>query len=265
MKSKLLWLFFPLVVVYLLFLFLPVLRILTFNSFSYLIADSKSGILTSVYYTYLIALGVALIAVLFSLPYSYVMTRKNSIGYKVADSLVEIPIMIPSTVVGVMMLITFAPQMPVGRIIARIIPGYSFTDSLFAIIVTLLFVSSAYSIRVIGVSYRQDILRYEEEAMTLGLSETRSFFLLSVPLLLKPMIRALILSWARAISAVGSLLIVAYYLFPGFIKMAGVFIYNQYISVGLPPAAASSAILIITGVIAMAILRLAGGKNAVVY
>jgi molybdate/tungstate transport system permease protein len=47
--------------------------------------------------------------------------------------------------------------------------------------------------------------------------------------------------------------------------MAGVFIYNQYISVGLPPAAASSAILIITGVIAMAILRLAGGKNAVVY
>jgi len=265
MRSKLVWIFLPIVAIYLLFLFLPLLRILTFNSLSYLAGDTRSGILTSVYYTYLIALAVAVMAVLFALPYSFVMTRKKSIGYRMADSIVEIPIMIPSTVVGVMMLITFAPQMPVGRLISQIIPGYTFTDSLFAIIVTLLFISSAYSIRIIGVSYRQDILRYEEEAMTLGISESRSFFLLSIPLLLKPMVRGIILSWARSISAVGSLLIVAYYLFPGFIKMAGVFIYSQYISSGLPPAAASSAILIITGIIAMALLKLVGGRDAIVY
>ena len=265
MRNRLLLLFFPFMAAYLIFLVLPIVRILTFNSFSFLIGDASSGILASIYYTYLIALAVAVISVLLALPYSFVMARRNTIPYRIADSLVEIPIMIPSTVVGIMILITFAPQMPVGSAIARIFPGYTFQDSLFAVIITLLFVSSAYSIRIVGVSYRQEILRYEEEAMTLGISDAKSFLLLSVPMLIKPMARGIVLSWARAISAVGSLLIVAYYIFPSFTQLAGVFIYSQFLGGGLPNAAASSSILIITGIIAMAILRAMGGRNAAVY
>ncbi len=265
MKNRLILVFFPFLVVYLLFLALPIVRILTFNSFAYLVSDAHTGILKSIYYTYLIAFAVAIISVLLALPYAFVMARRNSIPYRIADSIVEIPIMIPSTVVGIMILITFAPHMPVGAVIARIIPGYTFTDSLFAVIITLIFVSSAYSIRIVGISYRQEILRYEEEAMTLGTSDTKSFFMLSIPMLMKPMARGIVLSWARSISAVGSLLIVAYYIFPSFTELAGVFIYSQFLGGGLPEAAASSGILIITGMAAMAILRMLGGKNAAIY
>ncbi len=265
MKNRLILVFFPFLAAYLIFLILPIIRILTFNSFAYLVRDAHSGILTSIYYTYLIALAVAVIAVLLALPYAFIMARRNSVPYRVADSIVEIPIMIPSTVVGIMILITFAPQMPVGSVIARIFPGYSFTDSLFAVIITLLFVSSAYSIRIVGISYRQEILRYEEEAMTLGISDAKSFFMLSIPMLMKPMARGIVLSWARSISAVGSLLIVAYYVLPSFTQLAGVFIYSQFLGGGLPDAAASSGILILTGMAAMAILRVLGGKNAAVY
>ncbi|EQD57974.1 ABC-type molybdate transport system, permease component [mine drainage metagenome] len=79
------------------------------------------------------------------------------------------------------------------------------------------------------------------------------------------MARGIVLSWARAISAVGSLLIVAYYIFPSFTQLAGVFIYSQFLGTGLPDAVASSAILILTGIVAMAILRALGGRNEAIY
>ena len=265
MRNRLLYIFFPFIIVYLLFLGLPLIRMLTFNSLGYLLSDTSSGILESIYYTYIIALAVALIAVLFSIPYAFIFARKRSLGYRLADSIIEVPIMIPSTVVGVMMLITFEPQMPVGHFIGMIVPEYTFSDSLLAVILTLLFVSSAYSIRIIGASYRREILQYEEVATTLGINEMKSFFLVSLPMLIKSIVRGVILSWARAISAVGSILIVAYYIYPGFQQIAGVFIYGQFLGSGLPPAAASSAILIITGIIVLALLRIFGGKDAFIY
>ncbi|EQD34118.1 ABC-type molybdate transport system, permease component, partial [mine drainage metagenome] len=127
MKNRLMLIFFPFLAAYLIFLFLPIIRILTFDSFKVLVIDTSSGILQSIFYTYLIALFVAVVSVLLALPYSFIMARRNSLPYRVADSLVEIPIMIPSTVVGIMVLITFAPQMPVGSLIRMVFPGYTFT------------------------------------------------------------------------------------------------------------------------------------------
>lgn len=261
-RSKLFLWFFPFFLLYIVFIMLPIVRILTFNTVGSLIEDSKSGILQSILYTYAIAFVVSAFSILFALPYSYVMSRRGGYIYRVADSLVEIPIMIPHTVVGIMMLITLEPTMPLGRIISSIFPAYGFNDTLFAVIVTLFFLSSAYSIRTVGLSYRNDILKYEQTAMTLGISELSGFTMISMPMLIRPIIRGFILSWARSISEVGSLLIVAYYILPNFVHLAGVFIYSQFIGSGLYPAAASSAILIITGMVALLILKLVEGRNA---
>ena len=262
MKSSLALLFLPLFLLYLAFILIPVIRVLTFTSISYIFSDASSGILQSISYTYVIAFIVSALGILFALPYSFVMSRNTGRVFRTADSLVEIPIMIPHTVVGIMMLITFEPTMPFGKLLAGIIPGYSFNDTLFAVIVTLFFLSSAYSIRTVGISYSRSIVRYEETATTLGISEGKSFFILSVPMLFRPIVRGFILSWARSISEVGSLLIVAYYVLPSFLHLAGVFIYSQFVGRGLYPAAASSAILILTGLLALLILKVVEGKNA---
>ncbi|MEM4089197.1 MAG: ABC transporter permease [Thermoplasmatales archaeon] len=205
--------------------------------------------------TYEICAFVAISAVLFSLPYAFVMARGRSKVYTAADSIVELPIMIPHTVVGIMMLITFEPTMPIGRILSSFIHGYSFDDTVFAVFITLFFLSSAYSIREIGTSYRSDIMKYEDVAETLGIGEITSFVIISVRLLLRPIIKGFLLTWARSVSEVGAILIVAYYVFPSFSKLAGVFIYSQWISEGIGPAAASSAILVLTGIVVTAIFK----------
>jgi molybdate/tungstate transport system permease protein len=262
MKSKLLWIFFPFFLLYLLIIIVPLTRALTYEPFNYIMGDISSGILQSIVLTYELCAVVAVSAVLFSLPYAFVMSKNNGKVYKAADSLVEIPIMIPHTVVGILMLITFEPTMPVGHFISTYFPGYSFDDTFFAVFITLFFLSSAYAIREIGTSYKGDIVNYEDVAKTLGINETTSFGIISVRMLFRPLLKGFLLSWARSVSEVGAILIVAYYIFPSFDKLAGVFIYSQWIAQGLGPAAASSAILVLTGIAITAIFKVVENFHA---
>ncbi|KAA8922999.1 ABC transporter permease [Thermoplasma sp.] len=254
-RGRLVYIFFPVFIVYLLVLIIPLVRALTYSSLAEIITDLHSGIISSIEYTYVVCAFVAILAVLASLPYAYTMSRHRSVLFRAMDSVVEIPIMIPHTVVGIIMLLTFEPSMPLGHLLSRYIPGYSFDDTLFAVIITLFFLSSAYSIREVGVSYQRSVVDYEDVAKTLGIGEGMSFLVVSMRLLARPMMKGFLLSWARSVSEVGAILIVAYYIFPSFIKLAGVFIYSQWLGYGLYPAAASSAILIITGIVITGIFR----------
>ncbi len=262
MKSKLFFIFIPLTFIYILFILIPIIRAITFEPFSMILSDLSSGIVQSIIITYILCAIVAGIAVAMSLPYAYVMSRKRSILYRAMDSVVDIPIMIPHTVVGIIMLLTFEPTMPLGNLLTKIFPGYSFDDTVFAVIVTLFFLSSAYSIREIGVAYQKEIMDYENVAQTLGISEGKSFLIISIRLLLRAILKGFLLSWARSVSEVGAILIVAYYILPGFTKLAGVFIYSQFIGEGLDAAAASSTILILTGIIVTAIFKVVEAYHA---
>ncbi len=254
--ENLYYLFLPFFLIYILFLLIPIIRVVTFQSFSYIIEDSKTGIWISLIYTYLLAFVVALLSAGFAIPYVYFISRNISRTAKALDSIVELPIMIPHTVVGIMMLITFEPTMPLGHLISEIYPGYVFDDTFFAVIVTLFFLSSTYSIRTIQVSYLKNTMNYEAIGRTLGMKPWQSYFAISLPLMKRAFVRGMIMSWARSISEVGSILIVAYYIFPNFVHLAGIFIYSQFIGTGLPLAVASSSILILTGVIILLIMKL---------
>jgi molybdate/tungstate transport system permease protein len=250
------YLFVPFFVVYILFILTPIFRTLTYESFSYIIKDANSGIWQSIYYTYALALVVALLAIGFSIPYVYLVSRNKNAGIKVVDSLVDLPIMIPHTVVGLMMLITLEPSMPLGKIISRVYPGYQFLDTFLAVVITLFFLSSAYTIRAVQISYSNDVMKYEDIGRTLGMSPLKSYFIIALPMMSRAMLRGLILSWARSISEVGSLLIVAYYILPNIVNVAGVFIYSQFQSGNLSGAVASSSILIFTGFVALLAFKL---------
>lgn len=250
------YVFFVFFLIYLLFILSPIIRVLTFQSLSYILEDSKTGIWQSIYYTYLLALAVAVLSVAFAIPYTFFSVRSPSKPVKFFDNFVELPIMIPHTVVGVMMLITLEPSTSIGRLISSVIPSYRFDDTLFAVIVTLFFLSSAYTIRTVQLSYAKDIMKYEDVGRTLGMSPWKSYSVISLPMMKISMLRGLVLTWARSISEVGSLLIVAYYVLPNFTQLAGVFIYSQFQGTGLPLAVASSFILIVTGMISLGLLKL---------
>ena len=263
--DKLYYIFSIFVIIYLGIIVVPILRTLLFTSINGLVQDSKSGIIQSIELTYLMAFIVAIISVVFAIPYTYFISRSPHPFFKFVDSIIELPIMIPHTVVGIIMLLTFEPSMPLGSLISKIYPNYRFDDTFFAVIVTLFFLASAYSIRTIQVSYTKNAFEYENMARSFGYKPLEAFMLVSVPFMWRSILRGMALTWARSISEVGSMLIVAYYIFPSFTHLVGVFIYSQFIGSGLIPAAESSSILIITGLLTLLILKILEGKDASYY
>ncbi len=254
--NNLYYLFIPFFAVYILFIITPVVRTLTYQGIESIFKASTNGIFPSLEYTYLLALLVSMLSIGFSIPYVYLVSRSRHVAVKSIDSLVELPIMIPHTVVGIMMLITFEPDMPLGRLISRVFPAYQFLDTFLAVILSLFFLSSAYAIRTVQVSYSRDVMKYEDVGRTLGISPLKSYLVIGIPVMGRALLRGLVLSWARSVSEVGSLLIVAFSILPSGIHLAGVLIYYQFLSSGLPTAVASSSILILTGLVALLIVKL---------
>ncbi|NJE53954.1 tungstate ABC transporter permease WtpB [Thermococcus sp. 21S9] len=144
----------------------------------------------------LTATATALIALLFGVPLGYVLARKDFPGKSFVQAVVDVPIVIPHSVVGIMLLVTYSTYI---------------LDNYKGIIGAMLFVSASFTIN----SARDGFLAVDEKleavARTLGASRLRAFFSISLPMAFPSIASGAIMTWARAISEVGSILIVAYY------------------------------------------------------
>ena len=154
------------------------------------------AVLSAVKNSLLTATATALIALLFGVPLGYVLARKDFPGKSLVQALVDVPIVIPHSVVGIMLLVTFSSAI---------------LDSYTGIIAAMLFVSASFTINAARDSFLAVDERLEAVARTLGAGRMRAFLSVSLPLALPGIASGAIMTWARAMSEVGSILVVAYY------------------------------------------------------
>ncbi|NJE04483.1 tungstate ABC transporter permease WtpB [Thermococcus sp. MV11] len=188
------------------------------------------------------ATATALIALLFGVPLGYVLARKEFPGKSLVQAIVDVPIVIPHSVVGIMLLVTFSSAI---------------LDSYTGIIAAMLFVSAPFAIN----AARDGFLAVDEEleyvARTLGASRLRAFFSVALRIAFPSIASGAIMTWARAISEVGAILIVAYY--P---KTAQVLVMEYFNNYGLRASRPISVILIVMSLTVFVILRWLVGRKA---
>jgi len=155
---------------------------------SYVIEALKRSLLT--------ATATTLIALFFGVPLGYVLARKDFPGKSLVQALVDVPIVIPHSVVGIMLLVTYSTCI---------------LDNYKGIIAAMLFVSAPFTINASRDGFLAVDEKVEAVARTLGASRLRIFFSISLPIAFPSVASGAIMTWARAISEVGSILIVAYY------------------------------------------------------
>ena len=101
--------------------------------------------------------------------------------------------------------------------------------------------------------------RFEAVARTLGDSAWRSFRRVTLPLARRGLVAGAVVTWARAVSEFGAIVILAYQ--P---RVASVLAYDRFTSAGLSGALPVAAALVLLAIVPLIVLRAlnAGGTRA---
>jgi molybdate/tungstate transport system permease protein len=204
------------------------------------------GAIFTTLYTATIA---TLMAFSFGVPLAYVLARFDFPGKALVDSIIDLPILIPHTVAGIALLTLFGIHGPVGQVALPF--GVKFTYTIIGIIIAQLFVSAPFLIKTAREAFESIDPNLEKVARTLGASRFKAFLKVTFPLASSGIVTGCILTWARAISEFGAVIIIAYY--P---TTAPVLIYKRFLSEGLAGARSIAVLLILVTFLAFVSLKI---------
>ncbi|MEM3522168.1 MAG: ABC transporter permease [Candidatus Bathyarchaeia archaeon] len=198
-----------------------VAQILDFNNFLETIKDLTvwSSIFLSIYAAFI----STLIAFILGVPLAYLLAREKFFGKSMIEGIIDLPMVIPHTVAGIAILTVFGAHGLIGQFSL-----IKFRDAIPGIIVAMLFLSIPFLVNSAKEGFKSVDPRLEYVARSLGASKLEVFFKITFPLAFRSIITGAIMSWARAISEFGAIVIVAYY--P---MVASVLIYDRFLSRGL--------------------------------
>jgi len=191
----------------LLFIILPVLSLLFSESPEGLIETAKNPVvIDAIFLSCYTAFLATLVALVFGVPLAYILARKNFPGKNVVKAVIDVPIVIPHTVAGIALLTVFGSNGIVGGNV-----GIQFVNAIPGIVVAMLFVSAPFLINSAREGFESVDPKLENVSRSLGASPIKTFFKISFPLASKNILTGSIMTWARAISEFGAVIIIAYY------------------------------------------------------
>lgn len=230
-----------------LFVVLPLINmILNPGDVSGAIHDKE--VLNSLFVSIKAAFFATIIALLLGVPLAYILARYEFKGNNIIEAIIDIPMAIPHSVIGIMILAFFYGT-TIGDILNNF--GLVVVDNFWGIVVVMLYVGIPFMVN----SARDGFFMVDEElehvSRTLGASQFRTFFNISLPLIKNNLISGSILTFARGISEVGAILIVAY--FP---KTIPVLILDRFNEFGLISSKPISVIMILVSIVLFSIFRM---------
>ena len=139
---------------------------------------------------------------------AYVLVRYDFPGKSLLNSVIDVPLAIPTLVTGVMLVVLFGPQQALGAWL-KDEWGLSIIFAPPGIILALLFITFPFVVRAVQ-PVLMDLDRAQEEvAATLGAQGWTIFRRVTLPPLVLPLASGALLSFARAIGEFGAIVIVA--------------------------------------------------------
>lgn len=198
----------------------------------------------------LYASGIAVLAAaIFGIPLGYLLARHRFRGRTIVESLVALPVVVPHLLVGFGLFLLFVPGTPLHHLAAVL--GLPVYDTLLGVVLVLVFVSAPYTVLASDLSFRAVDGRVVEAARSLGAGGADAFVSVTLPIALRGIVAGLLLSWARAVSEIGGLLILAWVVYPSGIYSGpvsttiSVYIYNLVQLGDLKDAAAVSSLFLL--------------------
>ncbi len=153
-----------------------------------------------------LSLRVSLWATLASLPLgiftAYALARWSFPGKQALNGLVHLPLVLPPVVTGYLLLLTFGPQGPVGRLLEEIglVLAFRWTGAALAAAV----MAFPLMVRAIRLSIEAVDQKLEQAGATLGAAPPLVFATVTLPLILPGVLAGAVLAFAKAMGEFGA-------------------------------------------------------------
>ncbi len=192
--------------------------------------------------TLVISMCATLFFALSSIPFAYMLARKEFFLKKLVMGIIDLPIVIPHSAAGIAILGIISRDSMLGKAADSV--GLNFVGHPVGIGLAMAFVSVPFLINAAHDGFKAVPVRLEQAALTLKASPLRVFFTISLPLAWRNIVSGLIMMFARGMSEFGAVVIVAYH--PMTIP---VLIYERFGTFGLKYALPVSVVFIIVCVL----------------
>ncbi|HYR07678.1 MAG TPA: molybdate ABC transporter permease subunit [Longimicrobium sp.] len=138
---------------------------------------------------------------------AYLLARRDFRGKRIVSTLFSLPLVLPPTAVGYLLLRTFAVDGPLGRDTLGI--DLDVILSWKAVVIACAVMATPLVVRTARVSFEGVDPRYEDMARTLGHGRAATFLRYTLPMARRGLMAALILGFTRAVGEFGATIILA--------------------------------------------------------
>lgn len=208
--------------------------------------DAFNNIGSVITNTFFLAIISLVVIILLAILIAYVTVRRKNALTNTLDIFTMFPYIVPGSILGIALLITFNNK-------PLILSGTA-----LIMIISFVIRRLPYTIRSSAAILHQISDGIEEAAISLGASKMKTFFKITLPMMLAGVVSGAILSWITIITELSTSII----LYTGKTKTVTVAIYTEVIRGNYGVAAALSTILTIITVVSLLIfLRLSGQKE----
>ena len=204
---------------------------------SYIVAFSKMG--SAIRNTIIIPLVSLFFVLVFAIFIAYLVVRKRSKITAIIDSVSMVPYIIPGIVVGIALSNAFSQ------------PPLVLTGSMTIMVIALIIRRLPYTIRSSVATLRLIPMTVEEAALSLGASNVKTFWKITIPMMSAGIISGAILSWITMISELSSAIL----LYTGKTRTLTIEVYTQVLRGNYGVAAALATVLAVLTALSLVIFN----------
>ncbi len=204
-------------------------------------------VLGSIRLTFLAALAATVFGLLTGAPLAYLFARRAFPGKRLAQALVNLPLVIPHTAAGIALLMIFGRRGVFGQAFALI--GVAFTDTVWGIAIAMAFVGLPFLVNASCEAFALVDREYELAALADGASPWQAFWHVALPQAWRGVLSGALMMWACGVSEFGAVAILAYH--PTTVP---VLVYQRFEGFGLAAALPVAVVLIVSALVVFVLL-----------
>ena len=213
-------------------------------------------VLASIRLTFLAALAAVVFGLLTGVPLAYLLARRAFPGRRLAQAVVNLPLVIPHTAAGIALLMVFGRRGVFGQAFAPL--GIAFTDTAWGIAVAMAFVGLPFLVNASREAFSQVEVEYELAALADGASPWQAFWHVTLPQAGRGVLTGALMMWARGVSEFGAVVILAYH--P---KIVPVLVYQRFEGFGLAAALPVAVVLIVAALLVFVLLSALSHRQSI--